>query len=104
VGLGDKTGALPSELSGGQKQRVAIARALFSSPEVMFCDEPTGSLDRETGLEILELFGDLNRVEGVTIIMVTHEVHIAGHARRTLRVEYGELVSDTPNVSTNEEE
>ena len=104
VGLGDKTDSLPSELSGGQKQRVAIARALFSEPEVMFCDEPTGSLDRETGLEILELFGDLNRVEGVTIIMVTHEVHIAAHARRTLRVEYGELVSDAPNDATSEEE
>jgi ABC-type lipoprotein export system ATPase subunit len=98
VGLGEKLDSYPSELSGGQKQRVAIARALFNRPEVIFCDEPTGSLDRSTGLQILELFQKLNRDEGITLIMVTHEEHIARLATRIIRLEDGVLVSDEPNT------
>lgn len=94
VGLGDKLDSLPSKLSGGQKQRVAIARALFNSPAVLFCDEPTGSLDRSTGLQILSLFEELNRQDQLTLIMVTHEEHIAKCARRILRVEDGVLTQD----------
>ena len=98
VGLGDKLDSYPTELSGGQKQRVAIARALFNRPEVIFCDEPTGSLDRTTGLQILELFQQLNRDEGISLIMVTHEEHIARLATRIIRLEDGVLVSDESNT------
>ncbi len=97
VGLGDKLHATPTQLSGGQKQRVAIARALFARPAVMLCDEPTGSLDRKTGVTILELFRELNEAEGITLIMVTHEEHIARMSHRILRLEDGELVDDLAN-------
>ena len=96
VGLADKSASRPGELSGGQRQRVAIARALFNRPKILFCDEPTGSLDRQTGQSILELFETLNREDDVTLVMVTHEEHIAQRAGRILRVEDGRLVSDTP--------
>lgn len=98
VGLGHKLSAKPTELSGGQKQRVAIARALFNDPEIIFCDEPTGSLDRNTGLQIMELFRELNEDRGITLIMVTHEEHIAQMARRILRLEDGVLVGDDINA------
>lgn len=104
VGLGEKLDQRPTALSGGQKQRVAIARALFNQPRVLFCDEPTGSLDRETGLQILEMFQTLNQQEQLTIVMVTHEQHIAQLAGRVLRVEDGRLISDTLNTHTDEEE
>ncbi|MEZ4458408.1 MAG: ABC transporter ATP-binding protein [bacterium] len=93
VGLKDKAGARPGELSGGQKQRVAIARALFRDPRVLLCDEPTGSLDKATGLQILDLFTELNQ-DGITVLMVTHEEHIARLARRMVRFEDGSVVSD----------
>ena len=105
VGLGNKLDSRPPELSGGQKQRVAIARALFNQPSIMFCDEPTGSLDRETGLQILDLFQSLNATEGMTLVMVTHERHIAAMASRILHVEDGVLVSDgTPAQMFGHEE
>jgi ATP-binding cassette subfamily B protein len=85
------------QLSGGQKQRVAIARAMFNKPRVILCDEPTGSLDRDTGLQILELFQDLSASEGLTMIVVTHEEHISRMASRIVRLEDGALASDTPN-------
>ncbi|MBH24131.1 MAG: macrolide ABC transporter ATP-binding protein [Myxococcales bacterium] len=94
VGLGDKITARPSELSGGQKQRVAIARALFPGPKLILCDEPTGSLDYKTGMQILELFQDLNATEGITVIVVTHEDHVAKVARRRIRLEDGVVVED----------
>jgi putative ABC transport system ATP-binding protein len=97
VGLGHKLHVRPSELSGGQKQRVAIARAMFNKPRVILCDEPTGSLDRDTGLQILELFQDLSVSEGLTMIVVTHEEHISRMASRIVRLEDGALASDTPN-------
>ncbi|MFP4598154.1 MAG: ABC transporter ATP-binding protein [Persicimonas sp.] len=97
VGLADKLDALPPQLSGGQKQRVAIARALFQKPSVIFCDEPTGSLDRQTGLEIMKLFQELNRDRGVTLVVVTHEEHIAKMASRIVRLEDGRVVADQPN-------
>ncbi len=95
VGLADKADAKPGELSGGQKQRVAVARALFRGPQVLLCDEPTGSLDRTTGLQILHLFEELN-AKGITVLMVTHEEHIARLARRLVRFEDGAVVSDGP--------
>ena len=97
VGLGDKIDAYPPQLSGGQKQRVAIARALFSGPSVILCDEPTGSLDRRTGITILELFRELNRNDHITIVMVTHEEHIARMSERIIRLEDGVIVSDVSN-------
>lgn len=97
VGLGDKLTARPTELSGGQKQRVAIARALFTSPSVILCDEPTGSLDRKTGLTIMALFRQLNEEDGITLVMVTHEEHIARMSGRIIRLEDGVVVEDVRN-------
>lgn len=97
MGIADKADVPPTKLSGGQKQRVAIARALFCAPSLILCDEPTGSLDRKTGVTILELFRSLNRDHGITIVMVTHEEHIARMSERIIRLEDGVVVSDVPN-------
>ncbi len=97
MGLSDKLDVPPTRLSGGQKQRVAIARALFSSPSIILCDEPTGSLDRKTGVTILQLFRELNQNDGITMVMVTHEEHIARMSDRIIRLEDGVVVSDTRN-------
>ncbi|MBN8460021.1 MAG: ABC transporter ATP-binding protein [Verrucomicrobia bacterium] len=86
VGLPDKERNTPAELSGGQQQRVAIARAIVTNPDTLFADEPTGNLDSHTTLEIMELLGRLNRERGISIIMVTHEDHVASYANRTIRV------------------
>ncbi len=97
VGLSGRSESNPTQLSGGQKQRVAIARSLFCNPQLLLCDEPTGSLDRNTGVEILNIFRKLNEDDGLTLIMVTHEEHIARMARRIIRFEDGEIVSDKAN-------
>lgn len=94
VGLKDKAQDRPPQLSGGQKQRVAIARALLSSPSILLCDEPTGSLDKETGLQIMSIFQELNE-SGMTVLLVTHEEHVAQLARRTIRFEAGKVISDS---------
>ena len=93
VGLGDRMDHRPSQLSGGQMQRVAIARAIVNNPQVLMADEPTGALDSRTGAEIMALFQRLN-AEGITVILVTHDEHVAAHARRILRFRDGRLVSD----------
>jgi putative ABC transport system ATP-binding protein len=95
VGLADRATHKPGELSGGQQQRVSIARALVADPTLLVCDEPTGDLDRENAEEILGLLQTLNRRQGKTIIMVTHDPLAADHASRTLHVDKGRLV-DTP--------
>lgn len=95
VGLGERMDHRPSQLSGGQQQRVAIARALINQPPVLFADEPTGNLDSRTTAEILEMFDRLNRTEGITIILVTHDPTVAGHARRNIRLRDGMIESDT---------
>lgn len=94
VGLGDRMSHRPSEMSGGQRQRVAIARALVTNPSILLADEPTGNLDSSTGKEIMDLFDRLHD-EGNTVIVVTHEQHIAERASRVVRISDGDVVSDT---------
>jgi putative ABC transport system ATP-binding protein len=93
VGLSDRGKHKPNELSGGQQQRVSIARALIGDPTLLVCDEPTGDLDRESAGEILALLQMLNRDQGKTIIMVTHDPLAANHASRQIHMDKGRLVS-----------
>ena len=93
VGLGGRIGHTPAQLSGGQQQRVAIARALMNEPPVLFADEPTGNLDHNTGLEIMEVLDGL-AAQGRSIILVTHEAAIAQHAHRIITLLDGEIAPD----------
>ena len=90
VGLGDKMGNLPNQLSGGQQQRVAIARALVTQPTILLADEPTGALDQKNGVQVMELFEEINR-DGKTIIMITHDTGIAQRAKRVVNILDGYL-------------
>ncbi len=94
VGLSDRARHRPRELSGGQEQRVGIARAIVTDPTLLLCDEPTGDLDRKSGDEILDLLQALNREQGKTIIMVTHDPHAAERAHRTIHLDKGLLRED----------
>jgi putative ABC transport system ATP-binding protein len=97
VGMGERMSHRPNELSGGQQQRVAIARALAGSPAVVLADEPTGALDSRTSGEIMNILQRLNREQGLTVILVTHEHDIAAYAQRVLTMRDGLLVSDSRN-------
>ncbi|GFN29781.1 ABC transporter ATP-binding protein [Paenibacillus xylaniclasticus] len=94
VGLADKASHYPSQLSGGQQQRVAIARALAMKPAFLLADEPTGNLDQKTGESVLSLLTRLNREEGITIVMVTHDQEAARAASRMIRIRDGEVVQE----------
>ena len=94
VGLGSKLQSLPNTLSGGQKQRVAIARALVNNPAMILADEPTGALDTKTGAEILALFRDLNREQGRTIVVITHDPEIGRHMDRVIGLRDGKLADN----------
>jgi putative ABC transport system ATP-binding protein len=94
VGLSHRTGHYPRTLSGGEQQRVGIARAIVTDPTLLLCDEPTGDLDRKSGDEILDLLQALNREQGKTIVMVTHDIHAAARASRTLYLNKGRLTTD----------
>lgn len=95
VGLSSHASYLPAQLSGGQQQRIAIARALCGEPKLILADEPTGNLDSQTSIEIMDLFSDLSR-KGITIILVTHEHSIARYGKRLIQLKDGEILYDGP--------
>jgi putative ABC transport system ATP-binding protein len=93
VGLADRGDHYPAQLSGGEQQRVAIARALIHEPQLIVADEPTGNLDEQTGDRIMQLLFDLNADNGTTLLLVTHDLALASHCDRTLKLENGQLHS-----------
>lgn len=92
MGLADRAKHLPGEMSGGQKQRVAIARAMITNPSIILADEPTGALDSQTSKDVMQVFHDLNRNEGKTIIIVTHDPGVGAQADRLIRISDGVIV------------
>ena len=98
VGLNDRIHHRPNQLSGGQQQRVSIARAIAGSPKLILADEPTGSLDSKTSLEIMKILNDLNS-KGITIVLVTHEHDIANYGSRIIKMKDGKIIEDKKNVT-----
>jgi putative ABC transport system ATP-binding protein len=94
VGLGDRGHHYPAQLSGGEQQRVALARAFSIRPKFLFADEPTGNLDAATGATIIDLMVAMNREQGTTLVLVTHDPALASHARRIIRLADGQMVAD----------
>lgn len=93
VGLADRINNFPAQLSGGEQQRVSIARAVAKNPKILLCDEPTGALDYETGKQVLQILQDMSRVEGATVIIVTHDAAIAPIADRVIRMRDAKVQS-----------
>ncbi len=98
VGLADRSHHYPSQLSGGEQQRIAMARAFCNRPSILFADEPTGNLDGETGEKVVELLFDLNKEAGTTLVIVTHDLELAGRAHNILRLKSGNIVSNERTV------
>ena len=98
LGIEDRLGHLPSALSGGQQQRIAIARALANKPSILFADEPTGNLDGKSGREVLSLLKYVGKEFGITLILVTHDLHVAEQAERIITIEDGRIVRDSKNL------
>jgi putative ABC transport system ATP-binding protein len=96
VGLADRAYHHPNQLSGGQQQRVAIARSLINNPQIILADEPTGALDSHTSVDIMAIFQRLNRDNGITIVVVTHELDISRYAERIVSFKDGRIVADEP--------
>ena len=94
VELAERTGHYPNQLSGGEQQRVAIARAFAAEPAILFADEPTGNLDTETGQHVIDLLFEINREQGATLVLVTHEQRLAQRCDRRLRLHGGALVGE----------
>jgi putative ABC transport system ATP-binding protein len=101
VGLGDRVGYLPTQLSGGQQQRVAVARAIVSEPVLLLADEPTGALDSHSTRDVMRLFDSLS-VSGRTVVVITHEVDVAAHAKRIVTMSDGVIVSDVRHTAVSE--
>ncbi len=104
VGLEGREHHHPNQLSGGQQQRVAIARALINDPAILLADEPTGNLDSQTSVEILDIFQRLNRENGITVILVTHEPEVAAYASRKIQFRDGRIVRDEPVTARRDAE
>jgi len=101
VGLAGREHSLPTQLSGGQQQRIAIARALINAPEILLADEPTGQLDSRTSAEIMDIFQQLNRTHGITVIVVTHSDEVAAFANRIITFRDGQIVSDSTTSTSH---
>lgn len=99
VGLGERSDHYPLQLSGGEQQRVALARAFINQPKILFCDEPTGNLDGDTAHRIVDLIFGLNREQGTTLVLVTHDAELAARCGRILRLKSGAVVSDLPGTA-----
>lgn len=95
VGLTDRVHHYPTQLSGGEQQRVSIARAFINQPKILFADEPTGNLDNETGLHIEELIFNLNKQQGTTLILVTHDLELAAKCDRIIKLKSGSIFEDS---------
>jgi len=94
VGLGERSEHYPVQLSGGEQQRVALARAFMNEPKILFCDEPVGNLDGDNAVAMIELILGLNREKGATLVLVTHDLELAGRTQRIMRLRSGALISD----------
>ena len=98
VGLADRVHHYPSQLSGGEQQRVALARAFVNKPSILFADEPTGNLDAETGEKVIQLLLDLNKENGTTLVIVTHDLELANRTQQILTLKGGKTVTNQPTT------